>query len=142
MASPRASVSQKHGPAAYGLARRFPGLELDDPLVHVLYLREGIKGNNWLTVLADSWVKSLGGLELLTKKLGEGFTLHPYPGGVMIQTGPHPQLGDVNRQLEPVGYRQLAQVLRPIRVRSHGGFLGLDQERSLAWLARFDSPLS
>ncbi|HYO59189.1 type VI immunity family protein [Archangium sp.] len=144
MESTRLSLAQAYGPAAYGLARRFPGLELDDPLVHVLYLRHGIKGNNWLTVLADSWVKTLGGLELLTKKLGEGFTFHSYPGGVMIQTGPHPQLGDVNRRLEPVGYRQLAQVLRPIRIRSHRGFaaFGLDKERSLAWLTRFDSPLS
>ena len=138
--SPRLSVAQSHGASAYALARRFPGLELDDPTTHILYLKDGIKGGNWLTVLSTAYVNAVGGAQPLTRKLGDGFEFHPYSEGVVVQAGPTPELGDVNRRIEPVRYRELARLLRPLRPQVHGGFqgFGLTREKSEEWLARFD----
>jgi hypothetical protein len=139
--SPRLSIAQTHGAVAYAMARRFPGLELDDPTTHVLYLKDGIKGGNWLTVLSEQWLDKLGGISVLSQKLGPEFQFYPYVDGAVIQAGPTPELGDVNRQLIPVRYRHLAQVLRPIRAPLHSGFhgFGLTREKSEEWLARFDN---
>jgi hypothetical protein len=138
--SPRLSIAQTHGAAAYAMARRFPGLEMDDPLGHVLYLKNAIKGGSWVTVLSQQFIERLGGLPVLSGYLGEGFLLHPYPDGVVIQAGPTPELGDVNRRLVPARSQRLAQVLRPLRPQVHGGFdgFGLTRGQSEEWLARFD----
>jgi hypothetical protein len=116
-------------------------LEADHPVSHVHYLKNGIKGVNWVTVLGEKWISRLGGLPALRKELGEPFRLHEYPGGVLIQAGPRPQLGDVNRQIAIDEYRRLAQVLKPIRVTDHKSFpawSGFDEQRTQAWLARFE----
>ena len=134
-------VAQQNEQTVYGMARRFPGLEVDHPLSHVLFLKQGIKGVNWLTILGDQWVEQLGGVAALKVELGEPFTVHEYPGGVMIQAGPKPQLGDVNRQQEIPEYRELARVLKSIRIQEHRRFqerTGFDPEKTLEWLARFD----
>ena len=46
-------------------------------------------------------IATLGGLETLTAELGEGFRIDPVAGGVLIQAGPIPQLGDRNQNLRP-----------------------------------------
>jgi hypothetical protein len=129
------------------IAERFPGLEVEHHLGHDIYLTKGIKGVNWLTVLGDRWVQEIGGLDYLKIRLGEDFKLSPYDGGVMIQAGPKPQIGDVTLSRWPQHYITLAKVLKPIQVKVHGAFhLGdpmgvekrLDHAASLAWLFRFD----
>lgn len=139
--SPRRALAQQHEKTVYAMARRFPGLEVDNPVTHTLYLAEGIKGVNWLTVIADAWLDKLGGRDALAAQLEEPYTLHAYPGGVMIQAGPRPELGDVNRQRPPQYYPAVARLLKPIRVTTHGrlhAFGGFDQDATEAWLARFD----
>jgi hypothetical protein len=141
--SPDAGVAEAHKQMTYGLARRFPGLEADYPISHVHYLKDGIKGVNWLTVLSTPWLERLGGLPTLQTELAEPFRLHEYDGGLVIQAGAMPQLGDSNRKLQIAEYRRLARVLRPIRVSDHASFpawSGFDEERTTAWLARFDEP--
>jgi len=140
--SPRGTFAQRHENEVYGLSRRYPGLEIDYPIAHALDLKHGIKGGNWLTVLAEPWVERLGGEAVLRDALGEGFRLWPYAGGLMIQAGDHPQLGDSNRLLAPAYYGRLARVLKPIRIETHGrihAFGGLDRAGFDAWLARFDA---
>lgn len=74
-------------------------------------------------------------------QLGEPFLFYEYEGGLVIQAGKMPQLGDTNRQLSIAEYERLARVLKPIRVTDHESFpawSGFDAERTAAWLARFD----
>ncbi|HYO53649.1 type VI immunity family protein [Archangium sp.] len=133
-----------HAHQVYALARRFPGLDVDDPTSHVLDLKEGIKGVNWLTILGARFLSEVGGIGKIRSQVGPEFTFHEYPGGVMIQAGPKPQLGDVNRRRFPDSYRQLGSVLKGLRVKDHRKLhndgLGrrFDDDATQAWLARFD----
>ena len=128
------------------IAERFPGLEIENPSVDTISIGKGIKGVNWLTLLGDRWAQEIGGLDYLTIRLGDDFKLTPYDGGVMIQAGPKPQIGDVTTNRWPQHYVTLAKVLKPIQIKEHYGFhtgdgLGsrrMDSEASEAWLFRFD----
>ena len=152
--SPDSLIASEYEPIVYHWAQRLPGLEADYPISHDLWLpsgreggRDGIKGGNWLTVLSDRYVAELGGadrIEADLKALDSRFLVHRYEGGVMIQAGPRPQLGDVKRDLWPTLYVKLAKYLKPVRVTRHHSFqhcgpgVRFDNERSEAWLRRFD----
>ncbi len=129
------------------IAERFPGLEIEHRIGHGISAGKGIKGVNWITILGDRWVNEIGGLDYLRIRLGEDFKLSPYDGGLMIQAGPNPQIGDVTTNRWPQHYVTLAKVLKPIQIKDHRPFhfgdpTGLqkpmDHEASLAWLFRFD----
>lgn len=152
--SPDSLIASKYEPIVYHWAQRLPGLEADYPISHDLWLpngreggRDGIKGGNWLTVLSDRYVAELGGadrIEADLKALDSRFLVHRYEGGIMIQAGPRPQLGDAERDLWPTLYVKLAKYLKPVRVTRHNAFqhggpgVRFDKERSEAWLRRFD----
>src|SRR5262249_34961343 len=72
------------------LAERFPGLEIDYPTSHLTWVRTGIKGVNWLTILGDGEIARFGGMDALKAALPSAATLHTYDGGVMIQASPMP----------------------------------------------------
>jgi hypothetical protein len=125
------------------LAERFPGLDADAGPITSRRLGDGIKGVNWLTVLSDRWIDNVGGVEYLRARLNETFYFYRYKGGVIIQAGPKPQLGDVNANNWPRPYVTLAKVLKKIQITTHnpmhfGGTGGFDYEATLAWLFRFD----
>lgn len=125
------------------LAERFPGLEVEARTSHSLYLRDGIKGVNWLTVLGDRWVQEMGGVDYLRLWVTEACTLYPYSGGVVIQAGAHPELGDSQANRWPMHYVKLAKALKKIRVKEHrpfhlGGANRFDHEATMKWLNRFD----
>ena len=129
------------------IAERFPGLEIEYRIGHDIYLAKGIKGVNWLTFLGDRWIHEIGGLDYLRIRLGEDFKLTPYEGGLMIQAGPKPQIGDVTLNRWPRHYVTLARVLKPIQIKNHRPFhwgdgmgvqKSMDHQASLAWLFRFD----
>jgi hypothetical protein len=137
----------------YQWAQRLPGLEVDEVTSHVNWLAEardggpGIKGVNWLTVLGDRFVAEVGGADKLERDLAaldRRFIVHRWDGGVMIQAGPRPELGDAQRDHWPELYVKLAKYLKPIRVTWHHAFqMGgpgerFDKARSEAWLRRFD----
>ncbi len=136
----------------YPLARRFPGLEVDKPGTVASKMTMGgeqlkIKGVNWLTALDDQCFEELGGRDAVLGDLGEAFTFYEYDGGVLIQAGIMPQLGDVNQQHIPRYYQQLARKLKPVRMSfPEGHFLIKSPDRnqqsnaeaSNEWLARLD----
>ena len=152
--SPESLIASEYEPIVYHWAQRLPGLEADYPISHSIWLpsgreggRDGIKGGNWLTVLSDRYVAELGGVDRIEgdlKELDSRFLVHRYDDGVMIQAGPRPQLGDVERDLWPSLYVLLAKYLKPLRVTRHNAFqhggpgVRFDKERSEAWLRRFD----
>jgi hypothetical protein len=128
----------------YGLAKRFPGLEVDHPRIIYLHIGAKMKGVNWLTILSDSCLESLGGRTAVLSRLDDGYQVFEYEGGVMIQAGPTPQPGDVNRRNIPIYYRKLSQILKPLRMVFPEGHsfirvAGRDgSEVTNEWLARFD----
>jgi hypothetical protein len=131
-------------PEVYAMARRFPGIEVDRPVGHLFYLAEGIKGVNWLTILGEHWIATMGGVERLRALLDVRFVFHSYGGGLIIQAGDAPETGDVNQRLWPRAYAILARVLRPIRIRRHGSFDNAGEHRftdetTMDWLSRFDT---
>ncbi|WP_233561974.1 type VI immunity family protein [Sorangium cellulosum] len=151
--SPDTSISSRYGQVVYRWSQRFAGLEADYPTSHSIWLlegrdgKEGIKGVNWLTVLADRWVEEMGGLDKLESDLNAldpRFSIRRFAGGIMIQAGPRPQLGDAERNVWPELYVKLSKYLKPIRITRHRPFqyggIGprFDLERSQAWLRRFD----
>ncbi len=125
---------------------RFPGLEIENPAVSTIHTGKGIKGVNWLTLLGDPWVQMIGGLDYLRIRLGDDFKLTPYEGGLMIQAGPKPQIGDAAADRWPKHYVTLAKVLKPIQIKEHypfhfgaqGGPPRMDHAASKAWIFRFD----
>jgi hypothetical protein len=124
-----------------GLAERFPGLEIDYPAKHLMWLRAGIKGVNWLTVLGDDVIARMGGIDGVRAALPSTATVHTFRGGCLIQAGLIPQIGDRNRQLGVEEYRTVAVALKPIRITTHSavhGADGMDRARFENWLARFD----
>jgi hypothetical protein len=130
-------------PLVYSMAQRFPGIEVDRPVSHNSFLDAGIKGVNWLTLLGPRWVNKLPAEEALRATLGDGYVVAPYNDGLMIQSGPEPEIGDTNQQLWPRYYPKLARLLEPIRVKDVGSFHYYGVNRftratSAQWLARFD----
>lgn len=134
--------------AALPFMKRFPGLDYTDPGHFVVESSKSdgqrIQSINWLTILSNELAARVGGTDGLSEKLGSSCPIHRYPGGIVIQAGDQPQLGDVNRGLVLVDYRRVAQALKPIRFEAYrrGLFvLGepFDQmDETLKWIRRFD----
>jgi hypothetical protein len=124
------------------LAQRFPGAEVDHPGTSTIHLATGIKGVNWLTILGDRWVEAAGGLDYLRIRLDEAnYKLYPYGGGLMIQAGARPQIGDADSNRWPTNYVTLARVLKKIQVKDHYPFFSgnhFTQTATREWLYRFD----
>jgi hypothetical protein len=133
----------------YALGRRFKALEIDSPPHHAAYLSvEGkIKGVNWLTILGERWLTELHGLPSLRRQLSAA-VLHDFActsgdGGVVIQAGAHPRLGDTQSKAALADYEEVARALRPIRsvqpaVIWPQGLPGFSFDEAKAWMTRLD----
>ena len=134
----------------YPYLMRFPGLDLDLP-IHFAdddILTEHIKGAHWLTFLNPKHVARLGGVNRIIEALGDGFEVLEIAGGVLIQAGPSPRLGDVNQGIYPEFYYRLGKILPPIRYKeviSRNYIIPPNDDEDIAatqaWLARFDEGL-
>jgi hypothetical protein len=99
---------------------------------------------NWLTVLGERWLKEIGGIDHLRSQLDDSFGFYSYDGGLVIQAGPKPQLGDSQRGHWPQDYVTLAKMLKSVQIKHHYPFHNggpgrrMDSEASNAWLFRFD----
>jgi len=138
------------GPYIYPTLKKYTGLDAYVPLdfsmeAGTVYNR--IKCVNWLTVLGDEIIEELGGLAVLKKALEPECTLYPYPGGVLIQAGEAPRLGDIevpgsSELIEP--YRKVAAITKPVRFMDYKNELfrvdkSLNAEdEARKWVSRFD----
>ena len=130
--------------AMYSLGNRYPGLDMAHPFCTKYIASKGIKCVNWLTFLSKDSCDRLGGLPALKMRFGNSVVIHDaYNNGAMIQAGPFPEIGDVNRQENLPIYHQVGKVLAPIRCREHPRIFGPegigDDEATEKWLSRFDS---
>ncbi|MEP7453997.1 type VI immunity family protein [Phyllobacterium sp. SB3] len=133
---------------AFPFAKRFPGLDIPEHSrwsVRMNRLRKrAIRTVNWLTFIDDGFVDELGGGFKLAEELGDLCPIYPYDGGIVIQAGDRPELGDVNLGQVPATYRTVARSLKPIRFDEHQHPLidapkPLDAlEETLKWVSRFD----
>ncbi|HRB18150.1 MAG TPA: DUF3396 domain-containing protein [Nitrospira sp.] len=129
--------------AMYVLSRKYPGLDIPSPTSTLFVISEGLKRVNWLTLLGSSLSDRLGGVVKLKNEMGEEIDVYALDHGVLIQAGPEPEIGDVNRRGWLPFYHHVGRVLAPIRAKNHPGFfmhgMDFDEEATEEWLARFDS---
>jgi len=139
--------SEEKAKYAYAAMKRHPGLDFIDGVVFSGEVEQSfnrIKVVNWLTALGDDILNELGGIEAARAALEPDCTLHPFNGGVVIQAGAVPQLGDSYHGLIPERYRKVAHFTRPVRFEDYHSPLfrvfppldGLTETR--AWVRRFD----
>lgn len=129
------------------LLKRFPGFDFPEPggfAGEAMGIRNRIKCVNWLTALGDAIVSELGGIATLRAALEPACTLHEYEGGVVIQAGVTPRLGDTQRGDVPGEYRLVARATQAVRFEDYSEGLfrvapDLDEKKeTLAWIRRFD----
>jgi Protein of unknown function (DUF3396) len=142
-----ASGMQQNTKYALQLLKRFPGFDLIDGVdfsMEAGVVHNRIKCVNWLTVLDDKLVGELGGKDDMQGALQPACGVYEYPGGVVIQAGENPQLGDAVLGDIPQAYRTVAHYTKAIRFEDYKGRLfrvpeGLDKTaETLAWVRRFD----
>lgn len=139
------SSGEKH---AYSTLRRHPGFNILQGSTFSLCsagVFNRIKTIDWLTVLSDEIIDELGGLSAVRKVLEPECIFHLYPGGVVIQAGAVPQLGDVTTNNWPSAYRKVSNFTKPVRFEDYSKFSlfnvfpPLDpKEETLKWVKRFD----
>ena len=134
---------------SFPLLQRFPGLDFVADTRWIAAARKHprtIRTIGWLTAIDDGFVQALGGLAAVQDALAsDDIVLHGFTGGIVIQAGPKPRLGDRNRGDIPAAYRSVARLLQPFVMTafSVGMFYPLaahldthgETER---WLHRFD----
>jgi hypothetical protein len=139
--------SEQNSVYAMQMIKRFPGFDFQggvDFIMESKAVHNRIKSVNWLTVLCDALVEELGGLDAMRSALEPVCKIHEYPGGVVIQAGAYPQLGDTYRNDIPEAYRLVARYTKSIRFEGYKDYLirvphGLDDvEETLSWVRRFD----
>jgi hypothetical protein len=121
-----------------------PG-SLVDVLLELCRKLNPVSGYGGIGVIASPDTAVSSRYEPIVAALDSRFIVHRFPGGVMIQAGSRPDLGDAERDLWPDLYVKLAKELKPVQVSSHGPMQisgpGLRMDgaaRTKAWLRRFD----
>jgi hypothetical protein len=127
------------------LSHRWYGIDIEQLSTTIYAIARGLKSAGWLTLVGSKLLDALGGTDALQRALPAEALVHPLPSGVLIQAGPRPLLGDVNRKEDLQLYRAVGRVLAPVRSPGHPIYLyksaaeGEDDGWTQKWLARFDS---
>lgn len=135
---------------SYPYIARFPGLHcgLDDRFMSEQSVRrkraDGYFSINWLTFLGDELLATLAPADELRETLGADRPISRFDGGIIVQAGARPQLGDVNQGLILDDYRAVNTALRPLRFEDYvipvlDAPEPLDPlEATFDWIRRFD----
>lgn len=122
----------------YGAAVQSRILRYEPGLSHFIPL---IKRANWITLVGDRTLDCIGGRSAVRTRLGDDLPVkvHEVEGGLVIQAGLVPQIGDIgHRDFLPL-YRRVAKVLRPIRISELAGLgSGFMQTATNEWLNALD----
>lgn len=126
----------------FALAQRFQGVEVQDPWFTQNAAKTVLPVVQWLTIVSDDLLRRVGGRKVLDG-LPEGIVVHDYGTGVIVQAGPAPSLGDVNKGDRLPLYRAVAKKLAKLRHKdplplgfNEPGSLG--KEETLKWYRRLE----
>lgn len=134
----------------YPYLARFPGLHcgLDDRFAAEQSVRRPRANRyfslNWLTFLNDDLLAELGPAQQLQQQLGDGIPISNFDGGIIIQAGPHPKLGDVIHEFALHDYCAVNAAIRDLRFEGYvvpvlDAPKPLDPlEATLEWVRRHD----
>ena len=103
----------------------------------------GLKTVNWLTAINDSMVEGLGGKAQMSLTLPGEVQLISIDGGIVLQAGPEPLLGNTNQGDNLPLYQAVDALLKPLRdLRSRQAksfsVNGDDGTATGRWFARFE----
>jgi hypothetical protein len=134
-----ASFTSEAWEAILRIAMRHPGYDVFQYDAGAPFLYFHAKGANWITALGEPFLERFDRLEraayLRDSRLGVTRT----NTSVLIQAGPAPQIGDLNRGDELPLYRQVAKAIEPLTCGAHWPFSRVfDEEKTMRWLKRFD----
>lgn len=130
--------------AIFETLSRFPGLNYVPGVIMAKTANTGVPCANWLTVLSNELADELGGANALQASgAASGLSIHRFAGGIIVQAGPVPQLGDPSIPGSPRIYNAAGTLLKAVRAEPPPSLLrripGIDVERfTREWLARFD----
>jgi len=122
----------------YPLGMRHPGIDIPSLSASLHCVQDGIKCINWLTLLGDRLAR-----DFKPSEADEQIVIEPLPHGILIQAGPHPEMGDVNRgQLLPA-YHAVGRRVAHLRAGNQPAVILLDkvpdEDATDRWLSRFDT---
>ena len=130
--------------AAWRLSMQHPGLDISNPIRDSMALqRDAIKGVNWLTILGSDFAGRLGGASALRQQLPDSVVMHTLSDVIILQAGPAPRWGHVNRGDALPEYRAVYKVVAPLQESALNRYtsfsmLGADRwEKTEAWFRRF-----
>jgi hypothetical protein len=137
----------------YPALMAYPCLDFDDPGAYWSELNfapgqnkgyDKLRASNWLTFVGDTFVDKLGGENTVRTKLSTDILVIPYVGGLCLQAGPSPELGDTKRGYIPEAYRTVARTIKSVRFGDYKyGIFDVpptmdDGAVTRDWLKRFD----
>lgn len=96
------------------LAFRHPGYDVPESKSSCFRIGDKLRGTYWLNFIGPTVLKKLGGEKGLCSKLDASIGIEKVGDGLMLQAGPKPEVGDVNRKANLLLLRSLAKVLEPV----------------------------
>jgi hypothetical protein len=105
---------REEGGHIHMLSHGFDGLDLGVPWDSAYYAKHGLRTINWLTFVGDGVIERMSGRDAVKAALPQGIPVTDLDHGLMIQAGPRPILGDVNRQEDLGDYYRVGRALRPL----------------------------
>jgi hypothetical protein len=135
-------TAQAGRPLLYAVSQRFEGVEIQPARFTKDVDDRTLKVVQWLTIVSDELLQRVGGRAALAGLQGE-IVLHDYGTGVIIQAGPAPSPGDINKGDHLPLYRAVAARLKKLRhrdpfplIRSHRDSSG--KEETIKWYRRLE----
>jgi hypothetical protein len=107
-------------------ARRFRGLDIQDPDEMGWYTSRALPGTNWLTLIGDgpARAREFDVTSLSQRRWEEGVIVRTTPTGPLLQAGLSPTVGDMNALQFATAYSEVARELEPLIVKSPPLFWG------------------
>ena len=125
----------------YAVCRRYWGVEAWNLDVTVRHILAGYKSVNWLTFVGSELCASHPDACDAAEQ-GATWAHRSASGGLVLQAGAKPILGDQNYQVPMAEHVEIAKALFPLQIRDHASFGGTkwDDDNSIAWIRRFTHP--
>jgi hypothetical protein len=121
-------------------SRRFRGLDLEDPDRFGWAVRDGLVTTSWLTLIGRPLLDRFGvGASAAHRRFRHGVEAAELRGGLLVQAGAAPTLGDVNQLRVPAAYHEVARFLEPCLTPSLPTMYGTfyDTDDTAKWQRRF-----